>query len=238
MKSRLLPVTILAMSALASSTLLAVDPPDSKVNPQSGNIEIADPTWSGFSYDINYVINDRGSAESHSIASNALDDRAPRMAIAANGDAWVVWWRDDSTDQVFVRERDYSTGTWSAERTVGQTGESGQSPFVVHDGVDAWVAYEIASSGDTDIAVGVITDDPEPISRNIVASTGNTGARDVRLHAESGKLWVTWIESSDRVGWSEYDATGDVWAFADYELYVNDSVEQARARIQDTVLGN
>lgn len=58
------------------------------------------------------------------------------------------------------------------------------------------------------------------------------------IHADSGNLWVTWIDSTDDVGWVEYDRVSETWSAAAYEPYSPDTVADARGRIGVTVLSN
>lgn len=225
----------IAVSGLA----LASDPPDSAVNPQSGNIEIVDPVWAATNQDINYVINGGPIRNIETAADDPLDDRNPRMVIASNGDAWITWWRDDDTDAVLVRRRHYSDGTWDNERVLSSGTESSRNPAIADDGTDRWVAYEFDDGNETTIAVSLIIDEPDPISvRTALANTSYTESRDVLIHVESGNLWVTWIHSSTDVGWVEYDDGSESWSTAGYESYAQDSVVDARDRVRNAVVAN
>lgn len=230
-----------ALLVLAACGLLAAfqpDMPDSAVNPVTGLIEIADPVWSGTNHDIHYVINS-DPPEDLVVTSNPADDWRPRLAIAHNGDAWVVWWREGNPTTVLSRKRTQSDGSWSAERVLSPAGEDCSNPYAVVDGTGTWVAYEKHGPGAVFIAVGVIIDEPEPIDApTSIASTGYTGTLDVRAHSESGNLWVTWIDSATEVGWSEFDAASGTWSAAAYESYSGSTVVAARAEIRTTVLGN
>lgn len=230
----LLFVTVVTVSTIS----LATDPPDSAVSPQTGDVHIADPVTNS-SEDIDYVIDPPGPQTEpgiYTLADHSLDDRRPRLVIASNGDSWVVWWRDDTTDKVIVRKRTESTGSWTGERDVSESDESSRSPRIVHDGTDAWVAFEFDDNGDTSIGVTSIIDDPDPIpSRTLLGTTGYS-AVDVQIHEESGHLWVTWVDSSTLVGWSEFDYTTEAWGAEDTESYATDTVADARRRIRDEVI--
>jgi hypothetical protein len=235
--SKKLLVGLGIVCALARVGAFATDPPSSATNPQSGQIETADPVWSGSNYDIRYVVHSgvQSSPDIETVSSDPLDDRRPRLAHASTGDAWVSWWRDDDTDRVLVRKRNYATGTWLSERTVSDTEENSRNPFVVHDGSQTWVVYEEQGIPDTDIVVSVITDEPDPIEIQTVATTENSGAVDVMAHVDSGRLWITWVDSNTDVGWSEYDDASDTWSLPAYESYASDDVTAARARIRQDV---
>jgi hypothetical protein len=227
------------VSTLIAGSALATDPPSSSTNPLSGQIETADPVWSGSNYDISYVVYSgiQSSPDIETVSSDPLDDRRPRLAHAPSGDSWVTWWRDDDTDRVLVRKRTHSSGAWSSERTLSDTDEHSRNPFIVHDGSQTWVVYEEDDAAGTDIIVAVITDEPDPIEIRTVATTDHDGAVDVMAHTDSGQLWVTWIDSSTEVGWSKYDEATETWSLPVYESYASDHVTAARLRIRETVLG-
>lgn len=234
-------VCLLALAAtLCSLPLLASDPPDSEVNPQSNNIETTDSTWATDNFDIRHVI-DPGDGLSRmvfTVAADGADDLDPRLTIAASGDTWVVWWRDDAIDEVLIRKRSYTGGTWSEEALVSKKNESSREPEILHDGTSVWVAYRYEDQDDTAIAVRSILDGPDPVSgRVIVSTTSFTGDVDVQIHFESSHLWMTWVDGASNVGWSEYDYTAESWDSPAYESYATDSVEDARGRIRSDVLG-
>lgn len=239
---RILAILLAASFAVGGLMALEIeDTPDSEVNPESGDIETADPFLDGTNQDLRYVI-DHGivvEQDITTIADDALDDRHPQLTISEDGDAWVVWWRDDSTDEVLVRKRDYSTGSWGNERLVSESAESSRNPAIVHDGNNAWVAFEFDDGADTSIGVAMVIDDPDPIGIRIdVAGTDFTGDVDVMIQAETGKLWVTWVDSSTHVGWVEYDYTLESWSGVSVESYANDTVVDARGRIRTEVLAD
>lgn len=228
-----------ACSGFVSVLCFAADPPASKVNPKSGLIEIADSVWSSNNYDIRHTIDHGHQApETFTVSSNSLDDRRPNLTIAASGDTWVTWWRDDSTDKVLARKRTYATSTWGSERLVSNTGESSRSPAITFDGSKAWVFYQFVSGSNASLAVGVINDEPDPIGmRDVVATTSYTGTVDPDIQAESGHLWASWVDSASYVGWSEYDYASQTWDSPSYQSYSGGTVAGARDTIRSTVLG-
>jgi len=219
----------------------ASDPPDSAVNPASGFIEIVDATLGvGSNYNIRHVVNPGGGDPPAVLvlSNNSLDDLDPRIRIGPGGDTWVVWWRDGSTDEVLCRVHDYSTDTWSSEHALSTAEESARNPEIVYDGTNAWVAYEFNTTEGIGIGVLGIEENPDPFGRDVVATTSFTGDVDTRIHAESGNLWVTWVDNATYVGWSEYSHATSSWASPGYESYASDSVSAARARVRTTVLNN
>lgn len=237
-----LPSLIFLLAAVLGPAAPAGDPPDSEINPSTGEIESVDANWNGTDWQIRHVV-DRGPGaplEVTLLSPSGKDDLAPRIAFDPAGKPAVGWWRKDTVDQVFVRLRDPLTQTWGVERRVGRQDEPGRFPEIVSDGTDFWVAYEIDSGGGhTDIAVARIIDDQEPFpERTILASTSWDGERDVLIHSEDGHLWVTWVNDASDVGWSEHDAASGAWSLAGYERYAEDGVGVARDRIRTQVLGN
>lgn len=242
MKRRLRILIVLLTVSFAAAGLMALeseDPPDSEVNKESGYIETADPFLDGTNRNIRYVI-DRGrglTPHITTIADHALDDRHPQLTISADGDAWVVWWRDASTDEVLMRHRDFATGSWSDEARLSESTESSRYPALAYDGVNPWVAFEFDYGQETSIGVSMIIDDPDPVGiRTEVAGTDFAGSVDVMVLAESGKLWVTWVDSSTHVGWVEYDYTLESWSSVSVESYANDTATDARGRIRTAML--
>ena len=233
--------TVLAaflLVAVANVTASEFDTPNSSVNPATGNIETADPVWSGSSRNVHYVTDpgDGSSPDVFVISDHEEDDLSPKLVIADNGNAWVTWWRDGVVDQVLVRKRD--GGTWGGERLLSESDEDSRRPVLAHDGTTTWVAYELDVEGQTGIAVGLVIDEPDPIGiRLLLGQTDFGGSREITIRAEDAHLWVTWVDSSTEVAWVEYDDTAGSWGLPAYESYVNDTPRDARTRIRATVLG-
>lgn len=230
---------LLALTALAVSSVFvgAVEPPDSQLNAVSGAIEIAAPVWMGTRYGIDFVIQppeDRRTVEP--IAAHAADDLAPRMTGTSNGDAWVVWWRDLETDEVLLRHRVYATGEWDTERVVSETTQAARNPEIATDGGAIWIAYEGDGAAGTGIVARIITDEPDPLPIYDIATTSYGQDLDVQIHADTGHLWITWIDSDNEVAWSEYDHAQDAWGNVQYESYALDSPTDARERIRDSIV--
>lgn len=225
---------------LLPTLVLASEPPDSAVNPRDGAIETTDSSWSGSRFSVRHTINPN---QGHGpvvfdVAIDQADDPEPRLAISANGDTWVTWWRRAPANQVFIRKRTHSTGGWTEPRLVSMTGESGSRPRIVHDGASPWVAYTAPAAGGTLVeAVQIIDDGPDPFGPLAVASSSFTGDLDVEIDAEAGRLWVSWVDSSTHVGWCVYDYGSNTWNAPSYESYAGDTVAAARSRIRTAILG-
>jgi hypothetical protein len=217
----------------------AVDPPDVRINPATGLIETVDATWSGTGYDVRHTVsNGKGQIYSSTLLSSSkLNDLDPRIAVLSSGGAYVAWWRDTTPNVTVFRARTGATGSWGSERTVGFTSESNSHPRLANDGIHVWVAYQIQSSKERSVGAQIIDDDPEPV-RTIIATTSYTGDLDIQLPAEAGHLWVTWIDTAQRVGYSEYLHDKGFWTIPAYESSAGDSTSAARARIRGRILGS
>lgn len=237
MRNAIRRFSVMAAIVLASVAAFGVDPPDLRINTVTGLIETVDATWSGSNFNVRLTQVTTGGQQTSSslVTAHSANDIDPRVAITPSGDALIVWWRDLTTDAVVYRKRTLATGTWGPERAVGMTSESGSHPRLVYAD-RAWVAYEIKNKKDRSVACQVIDDDVEPI-RQIVATTSYTGDLDVQLNAESGHLWVTWIDGPSRVVYAEYVYARQLWNVPLQESDPAGSVPAARERIRERVLG-
>jgi hypothetical protein len=224
--------------AVASATAFGVDPPDARVNPVSSLIETVDAAWYGNNYNVRYTATtiDGAQTTSYFLTTHTANDVDPRIAIAANGDTAVVWWRDLAADTVLYRKQSFTTGLWSAERLAGTAGQSNSHPRVNYANGKFWVAFQIQNPKNRSVAAQVIDDTPEPITA-IVATTTFSGDLDIRLHAESGHLWLTWIDSNSYVGYSEYIYGSQYWAIPAREPFSAGGVLAALARVRSRILG-
>ena len=221
-------------------TAYAVDPPASLVNPRNGGIETADAFWAPGNYNVRHTIS-AGPGQSSTtvvLTTDAANDLDPRMVAAPGGDVWVVWWRDGAgPSRVVFRHRNFSTGVWDSERLLGEAAESGRSPRIIHDGAHPWVAFQAQVGGEISVIAQIIIDGPDPIpTRTIVGSSSFSGGPDVQIHAESGHLWIDWIDDSTFVAWSEYESATGTWSVEGHDSYAPDSVQAARARVRTAVL--
>jgi hypothetical protein len=93
-------VSVLCL-VLAATTAVALDPPDSEINPGSGDIETVQTNFLLGKYFILHVV-DQGSGgpQATTIVSNHADaELNPRLTISNTGDSWAAWSRDGSTDR-------------------------------------------------------------------------------------------------------------------------------------------
>lgn len=232
------PGLVVAAIVLASAAALVVDAPDLRINPVSGVIETVDATWSGSNFDVRYtgVMPDGAKAEWLLLTTNAANDLDPRIETTPTGDVTVVWWRDASVAKLVCRRRSFKTGVWEFEHFVGLATESNTRPRLIYAGDHLWMAYQVLNGKTRSVGVQIIDDDPEPI-RSIIATTSYTGDLDIRIEAQSGHLWVSWIDSASLVGYSEFNVTTGSWSQPYRESYTDGMVVQARDRIRTRVLG-
>jgi hypothetical protein len=229
-------LALVSLFVIIVGIAFASDPPDSKVNPQSGFIETVDSVQVGSSWEIRHTLTPpQGPQLVTLLSSSTLEDRDPRLAVSPAGDVWVTWWRDAAADQVLVRKRSVATGTWTTEWTVSDSSEASRRPQIAHHASQAWVAFVVPCGGSAAIAVtGGDGPDPWP-SRTIVGTTTYAGDLDPTISAESSHLWITWVDSGSTVAWTQYDDATEAWSTVQSESYASDSVPAARERIRTEV---
>jgi len=238
-ESRMLITASVLIAVVATGALGATEPPDLEQNQVTGYVESVDiAPLSG-----NRVrhVEDQGPTGSRTatLISTAAGS-SPRIAIKSNGDSWVVWWRNTSTDEIRYSFYDVSASTWRSEAVISESDEDSSYPELAHEGSTTWVVFEADDgSGETTIAVSSIIDSPEPFGARVaIASTDFSGELDVQIQVYSGHLWVTWVDSSSEVGWSEYDHNSETWDSPEYEDYTGSTVKAARESILEGVVGN
>jgi hypothetical protein len=229
-------VACFALVLACSSVCLADEPPDSKVNPQTGLIETVYSVTNGSLHGIRLTVDrDALASVTTAVADGTADELGPRIAIASTGDASVVWTEAGETAQVQVRTR--SSSRWGEVRLVSDPDENSRSPEIVQADSFTWVVYQIDGTSTTSVAVSAIGDEPDPVrARTIVTDASSAGDIDARIQAEAGHVWVTWIDDGSQVGWSELDAEGS-WTSPAYQDYSQSDIDSARVGIRQDVLG-
>lgn len=228
-------IALAAILALSTAPTFAGDP-DSVLDPATGYIETASAWWNGTDQDI-HLTTDRGVLSPVSVAvfDGTTEDFDPRIALTSSGALWVVWNHEAATDQVLLRGRS-NLGVWGDVLLVSNAEETSSNAEILSDGDVTLLVYEVEDASSQSVAVVSIQDEPDPIGpRSIVATTSWSGSLDVRLHADSGHAWVTWIDD-DKVGWSELSSGS--WDAPSSEEIVEGDSEGARERVRATVLGN
>lgn len=227
-----------AVAAAASSapSARATAPPDSATNPQSGYIETASIAWNG--HDVVRVTVNRGSLPSVTTTLETCLDECdePRIAIDGSGATWVAWSRT-SAGEIVVRRHAYGATSWSAAVVVSGSGEYAAHPSIAVAGSTLAVAYVTESESSSSVHAGIISDEPTPIAGMTLGSTGTESASvDARVSSESGDTWVTWIDDSGDVAWSQRDPSTGEWSAPSYQEHGPDGSEEARSQIRSLVL--
>lgn len=230
MKVRISTLVVLAACLVTYS--LASDPPDSTIHPLDNSILTVD-SYDEDDYEIRFVERKGDDCKVTILSANTSADLSPRVAITTNGDTYVVWWRDLDTDLVLYRRLDYSTGTWTEEIVTGDQSVPSRNPEAVSDGETIWIAYEEHGAADPRVVTHGLRDGPEPFGITFVTHGNDI---DTNIHYESNHLWVTWIDSINYVGYSEYDYSAGTWGGVELASFAADTPADARERIRETIL--
>jgi hypothetical protein len=237
MRNALRSLGVIVVFVLTTAVTPIVDPPDVCLNSSTGLIEAVDSTWSGTNYNVRSIqVSPKGEQlNSTLLTSNPANDMDPRVLVLPAGDVIVAFWRDLTNDALIYRKRGAATGAWGPERIAGASYESNSRPRLAYCNGKSWIAYQIQSSKSRSLCGQIIDDDPEPF-RTVVATTGFTGLFELQLKCEAGQLWMTWIDSGQRVGYAEYLFDKQVWTVPAFESFAADSAQAARLRIREKVL--
>lgn len=227
--------TLLLLSCAAGRTG-ATDPPSASLNPITGGIEIADSSQSGGHYRVRYAVEPSGGGTIGpvSLTDPTSDDLGPRIQVDADGNTWVVWWRDAATPEVRFLTRDRVTGSWSSEQRISDTGEHARHPEIALDGSTIWVAYEVQSGATFTIKVSATDDGAEPFPTATVLATTSLADPHPLVQTLYGHLWVSWVDSSTQLAWSEYDHDAKAWGEQQSVSYSGSSVELARKTLSES----
>lgn len=233
--SKGLRLASLSLALGATGLSRATDPPSAALNPVTGDIEIADVAPCGGHDRVRYVVQPAGGGTTEPIllTSAEADDAGARIETDPEGNTWVVWWRNSPTPDVRFRARNRSTGSWSAEARISGEGEAARYPEITHDGVTLWVTYEVASTSSRSIVVSATDDNPEPFPTVTSIATTTFSEPDPLVQSVLGHVWVSWVDSSTVLKWSEYDHDAKEWGAAQSVSYGGSSVDLARKNLYD-----
>jgi hypothetical protein len=229
-----------SLALLLLSPAFASDPPDTTINPVTGQISAVDTVVQSGVDQVRCTTKVSSNLREVDLLGHPdFNGHSPRIAASPSGDVFVTWWNDAPTPQVLLSVQTYPDPAWFDPVVLSDTSEDSRNPQIVHDGTSPWIAYLILDPGITDIAVtgGANGQDPWP-TRTLIGLTTYTGDLDLAISAESSRLWVTWVDSESDVGWSQYDYVTATWSEATVESFANDDVEAARDRIRNAILGN
>ena len=236
-RGKLLFLTFSTVFFLSYSSLPcdAAEPPDLEANPVTQRIESVDVSAEDGSR-VRHV-EDPGQSEAavETILSSSPAVSA-RIAIDADGKSWAVW-QDAATNQIRFSVRDPIGGEWRPETLLSESGQVCASPRVAPEGSRGWIAYEVREGPLTSLTASIIEDGAEPVlSRMVVAETYFTGALDLDLRSEGGRVWMSWIASATDLEWSRFDAESGAFTAPAVEPLAGGSAGDARQRIRARVL--
>lgn len=227
---------LLLLSLFATTRVLAGDPPDSQLDPQTGLIHTLDSKTSGSSQVIRHILDPGLGQPTVTEITSGHVDHSPHLAIGNDGVVEIVWQRELAADEIrAVALR--ANGTLGTERLLSETTEDSRNPDIVLFGAAPWVAYEIHGGAGVDVAVQVIVDDPDPIGpRIVVGTTAFSGDADVRIHASGGHLWTTWMDAAEVLAYAVFDAATQTWATPGHQEVVEGDVTTALNEVEGVVL--
>jgi len=210
--------------------------PDLEVNPVTGAVEAVEvsPEDGGL---VRHVEDDVETGLVLQTVVSAEPAAGSQIAIKETGESWAVW-EEAGTAEIRYAYRDPLTKIWSAEASVNPAGEAAHGPRIVHNGLETWIAYEVGEGPGSSIAVTGIVDSPEPFPPAVTVATRTFAASaDLDLRAESGHVWVSWVEGETELAWSEYDTSAGTWTPPRIESYAGSTAADARLAIRSRVLG-
>jgi hypothetical protein len=182
-------------------------------------------------------------------------DTLPALANDEHGNRFVVWNRErNSRDLVLVKALAGDDAAESSLFELSERHDTARRPVVaVHADGAAYVAYEEGHNGNDPVvylaldeilierdASGCLSDSGErPIdiarSATIVTEATPGDALHPEVHAESGKLWVDWLDGEGQLGWVEL-VDGAFTAKELVSIAEAGSEQAARADVRDQVL--
>ncbi|MDQ7087770.1 MAG: hypothetical protein Q9Q13_07920, partial [Acidobacteriota bacterium] len=214
-------------------------------NPVTGNLEKVWAENDGHDYEIHWAEQVSGVwTHETTLTSNTTDDTCPGLAINGDGASAVVWRESGTNGRVYYRARQKvgSDWVWQSSAVAVSDGTADASrPWVAWETTTPWVGWhEVDGAGSIYLRAG---EGPSPwptgFTVDEVATTSFNGELAVQIHAESGHVWIDWIDSSTRLGWSEWDASSGLWGAVQHEDYSGSSqIPVARQAIRSTVLGS
>lgn len=169
--------------------------------------------------------------------ASAYADASLVVASTTAGEVKIAWGTHEAIDRVFMRSLAPSIGVWGPEILVSDPAEpSGHPSIVVYNGA-TYVALESTQPSGSRSAKVTKVDSAGTVERSLVGDTSSHSALGIRLHSESGHLWMEWLESTASLGYSAM--VNGVWQAPQHEPCTGPSdIDPARARIRSHVLGS
>ncbi len=144
---------------------------------------------------------------SKNLTSDAVLDHSPVVSVAANGDALVVWIRNESNDYTGSNEKPsgiwfskYSGGAWSAAAPIASSVGLVSGLRVAYTGSQASIVYTLDADGsletmeDQDIYGATYTGNAWVAVRKLTNNDVSDGAPFVCYRAD-GTPWVLWNQN-------------------------------------------
>ncbi len=220
--------------------VLAIGSAMQATNPVSGYLERVWEVHDGHDYEIHWAkkVGTVWTSE-RSLTDNTADDTNPRLAFFADGSTAVAWKRAGSSGgRIYYLGHDYTDGWQSSAVAVSDGTRDASMPAALVFGSNAWIAWqEQATGGMRVMAGGSDGGDAWPLGFTVShIGTSSLNAPYAEISKSGTHLWVSWIDSSTQLGWSEYDSTNDTWSTEQHESYSGPAdIPAARARIETTV---
>jgi hypothetical protein len=209
--------------------------PDAAYDPATGSPVV---TWASFSGGDSDVAVNVWSGESWGetayLSSSVFDDLDPRAHIDALGETYIVWWKNGSTEKIYLVSRAAGAASWKNPRMMIN---GGRRPSVVRYGDKIAIAYERdRAGGGQEVAIAYFDADGGTFGE-VVGETARMGPLDTVVHTSGQLLWVDWKHSEAEFaysvlgegGWS--DAVAVAWT--DHSL---DGEQVVRRMIRGEVL--
>lgn len=209
--------------------------PDTAYDPETGSPVVTWTSNAGGDSDVavNEWTGDSWSETTH-VSSSVFDDLDPRAHIDLFGTTYIVWWKNGSTEKIYLVSRGAGAASWKNPEMMVN---GGRRPSVVRHGDNIAIAYERdRAGGGQEVAIAYFDTDGGTFGE-VVGETARTGPLDAVVHTSGQLLWVDWKHSEAEFaysvlgegGWS--DAVAVAWT--DHSL---DGERVVRRMIQGEVL--
>jgi len=168
------------------------------------------------------------------VATGAPDDRDPRVYVDSKGTAWVVWWRDDSAQRIYLTRRPGRAAAWDEAELI-EVG--GQRPSILRADGELLLAYERhGAAGVREVALRYYLSDGSTY-QELLAETGRRAPLDPVLHLEAGTIWIDWKHDDGRFAFRVLE--GSRWSALQFLSWSDggwDAEMEAREQIRSLVL--
>jgi hypothetical protein len=174
------------------------------------------------------------------VSSDPGDDLDPQMWMDSGGTIHVAWWRaaaDGSGGEVLYASRPAGSGTFSPEEVVSLPGEKARNATMrLLPSGEVLVGYETDPiNGQKTVVVASKANPMAVFQPVVVTSTPVVEAAAPEVKAASGHRWTTWVDTGNRVGYSEL--LNGQWTTPSFEPIMGPGgAAQARMAVQSRIL--